>query len=151
MRSLNGHPIETTLPVNELFPISQAFLHRTVQDLKEYVQGWTTEPVFNLDEVGISDWEDRKTRNIAVPAAMLSQTIHHGISRTFKHILVVACACTTEKSLIPYIILSQDSPSLREQVKKHGVQFGTDLILMSNVKPSINAEIFSIHQNCGLI
>jgi hypothetical protein len=35
--------------------VPQASLHRTVQNLKEYVQGCTTELVFNLDEVDISD------------------------------------------------------------------------------------------------
>jgi hypothetical protein len=40
------------------------FLERTVQDLNEYeyVQGCPVELVFNLDEDGISDWEDRKAK-----------------------------------------------------------------------------------------
>jgi hypothetical protein len=37
---------------------------------------------------------------------------------------------------------SQNSPSAREQFKKHDVRFGTGLIMTSNVKPYINAEIF---------
>jgi hypothetical protein len=44
-----------------------AFIHRPVQNLQEYVQECTTERVFNLGKVGISDWEHRKTRNIFVP------------------------------------------------------------------------------------
>jgi hypothetical protein len=42
------------------------FLERSVQNLNEYVHGWTAELVFNLDEVGISDWEDRKARKVVV-------------------------------------------------------------------------------------
>jgi hypothetical protein len=30
--------------------------------------------VFNLDEVGISDWENRKTKTVIAPAAMHGQT-----------------------------------------------------------------------------
>jgi hypothetical protein len=36
------------------------------------------ELVFNLDEGGISDWEDRKkkTKTVIVPATMVGQTMH---------------------------------------------------------------------------
>jgi hypothetical protein len=37
---------------------------------------------------------------------------------------------------------SQDSASVREQLKKHSVRFGVDFVLKSNSKPYINAEIF---------
>jgi hypothetical protein len=48
--------------------VPRVFLARTVQNLNEYeyVQGGTAELVFNLDEVGISDWEDRKARKVVV-------------------------------------------------------------------------------------
>jgi hypothetical protein len=32
--------------------------------------------------------------------------------------------------------------SVREQAEKHGVEFGTDLIMKSNARPYISAEIF---------
>jgi hypothetical protein len=115
-----------------------------VQNLNEYVQGSTAELVFNLDEVGISDWEDRKARKIVVPAALCGRrdTIHHGISRKAKHISVIACVFVAEESLTPDNIASQDSPSDREQLKKHDVRFRTDLIMKSNAKRYISAEIF---------
>jgi hypothetical protein len=47
--------------------VPQGFPQKTGQNLKEYVQGCPTELVFNFDAVGISDWEDRETRNIVVP------------------------------------------------------------------------------------
>jgi hypothetical protein len=77
------------------------FLERTVQDLKEHVMRCVAELVFNLDEVGISDWEDRKTKTVIVPATMRGQTIHHEISRTVKHISVITCISVAEESLTP--------------------------------------------------
>jgi hypothetical protein len=68
--------------------------------------------------------------------------MHHGISRKVKHIWVIACVSAAGESLTPYIITSQDSPSVRGQLKKHGVRNGTDLIMKSNANPYINAEIF---------
>jgi hypothetical protein len=59
--------------------VPRVFLERTVQSLNEYVQGCTAELVFNLDEVGILDWENRKARKVVVPAtmpAMRGQTRH---------------------------------------------------------------------------
>jgi hypothetical protein len=98
--------------------------------------------VFNLDEVGISDWEDRKTRTVILPATMRGQTIHHEISRTVKHISVIACVCAAVESLTSYIITSQDPMLVQERLKKEGVRFGMDFVLRSNPKPYINAEIF---------
>jgi hypothetical protein len=57
------------------------FLERIIQDLHEYVQGCVVELVFNLDEIGISDWEDRKKKKVLGLAAAFGQTIHHGVSR----------------------------------------------------------------------
>jgi hypothetical protein len=98
--------------------------------------------VFNLDEVGISDWEDRKTKTVIVPAMMRGQTIHHEISRTVKHISVIAWVSAAGESLTPYVITAQAQTSVQERLKKEGVRFGTDFVLISNHKPSINAEIF---------
>jgi hypothetical protein len=94
-----------TVPQDEQrLQVPQASLHIAVQNLKEYVQRWTTELVFNLDEAPISDWEDRKTKNIAVPATISGQTIDHEISRNVKHISAIPRVSTTEKSHILHII-----------------------------------------------
>jgi hypothetical protein len=76
------------------------------------------ELVFNLDEVGTSDWEDRKTKTIVVPATIRGQTIHHEISRTVKHISVIAWVSAAEESLTPYIITSQAPTSVQEWLEK---------------------------------
>jgi hypothetical protein len=34
------------------------------------VQGWVAELMFNLDELGISDWEERETKKAIALAAM---------------------------------------------------------------------------------
>jgi hypothetical protein len=98
--------------------------------------------VFNLDKVGISDWEDRKTRKVVVPATMEGHTIHHGVSRNVKHISVIACVSAFGESLPPYILTSQNSSPVQEQLRKPGVRLGRDLILKSHSRPYVNAEIF---------
>jgi hypothetical protein len=68
--------------------------------------------------------------------------IHHEIFRTVKHISVIACGSAAGESLIPYMITSEASRPVQEQLNKHGVQFGTDFLLKSNPKPYINVESF---------
>jgi hypothetical protein len=49
--------------------------------LSELLPGSCAELVFNLEEVGISEWEDRAPRKVNVPVSMTDQTIHHGVHR----------------------------------------------------------------------
>jgi 2-methylisocitrate lyase-like PEP mutase family enzyme len=51
----------------------------------------------------------------------------------------------TGESLTPYILTSQDSPKVRERLKKHGVRFGTAFILTRRATPYVNAGIFAEH------
>jgi hypothetical protein len=73
----------------------RAFLERTIQDLHDSVQGRVAELVFNLAEVGIPDWEDRKTHKVIVSSATLSNRIHHGVSRNVKHISKISPCIVT--------------------------------------------------------
>lgn len=123
--------------------VPRCFLDEIVRCLTHFVHGCVAELVFNLDEVGISDWEDRTTRKVIVPLSARDQAIHHKINRALKHVSVIACVSAAGESLMPYIVTSQDSPKLRQQLKTHGVRFGTDFVLKSRAKPYINAEIFS--------
>jgi hypothetical protein len=82
----------------------------------------------------MSDWEDRKTRKVVVPATMEGQRMPHGVSRNMKHMSVIACVSSAGESLPLYVVMSQ--------LRKRGVRFGRDLILKSNSRPYVNAEIF---------
>jgi hypothetical protein len=112
---------KSTAQERQGFQIPRMLLQRTEQDLKEHIQTCVAELVFNLDEVAISDCGDRKTKTGIVPPTMRDQTIHHEISRTLKHISVIACICAAGKSLIPYIITSQAPTLVQKWLKKEGV------------------------------
>jgi hypothetical protein len=117
------------------------FLERIVQDSNEHVKGRIAKVVFNLDEVGISVWGEGKTRKVAVPSWMRREMINYRISRKVKRISVIARVSTGGESLNPYLFAAQDSISVREQLKKHGIQLGTDLVMTSNAKPYINTDV----------
>jgi hypothetical protein len=137
-----NHPNEKCRSRTAAFPSTRVFLDRRVQNLNEHVQRCFAKLEFNLDEVCISHWEDRKTRTVIEPSTMRGQTIHHGISRIVNHISVIVCVSAAEESLTPSIITSQDLASVREQLKKHSVRFGADFVLKSNTTLYINPIIF---------
>jgi hypothetical protein len=89
------------------------------------------ELVFNLDEIGMSEWEDRKEKKVIVRMTMDGQTAHHGASRNVKHISVIACITATGESMMPFIVTSQISDSIRKRLMSRGVRLGVDFVLRS--------------------
>jgi hypothetical protein len=67
------------------------FLNEIVRCLGECVHGMKAELVFNLDEVGVFEWEDSKDKNLIIPRALFGQMIHHRASRNLKHMSVITC------------------------------------------------------------
>jgi hypothetical protein len=47
--------------------VSRTFLNETMGCLREYVHGMKAELMFNLDEVGMLEREDRKRKKMIVP------------------------------------------------------------------------------------
>jgi hypothetical protein len=88
--------------------IPRCFLEQTLAYIAQFVHGRPTELVFNLDQVGISEWEDRKPQKVLVAKSMSDQTVHHKVNRNLRHVLVIACVSAAGESLIPYIVTSQD-------------------------------------------
>jgi hypothetical protein len=97
--------------------VSGVFLEIIIQDLHEDVKGCVAELVFNLDEIGISDWEHGKTKKVIALPAMCGQTIHHGVSRNEKDISVIACLSAARESLPHDIVTSHNSPTVQEHLK----------------------------------
>jgi hypothetical protein len=69
--------------------VPRIFLEKTIRSMHETLEGCPVDLVFDLDEVGISDWEDRKPKKVVVPIALAAHNIHHRISRNVKHISIV--------------------------------------------------------------
>jgi hypothetical protein len=56
-------------------------------------------------------------QRVIVPESMSAQKIHQNIKRNIKHLPVVACISAAGESLTPYIVTSQDSLPVRENLK----------------------------------
>jgi hypothetical protein len=75
--------------------VPRVFLEETIGIMQERLHGRPFELVFNLAEVGISDWEDRRPKKVVAPITTRAHNIHHRASRNLKHISIVTCICAS--------------------------------------------------------
>jgi hypothetical protein len=113
-----------------------------VRSMRDAVQAGPGGLVFNLDEVGMPDEDDRQPKKMVVSITTPLHSIHRRLSRSVKHISVVACISTNGACLTPYVVTSQDSAAVRRDLEADGMQIGRHSILKSRRKPSVNAELF---------
>jgi hypothetical protein len=119
-----------------------AFLDETICYLREHVQRIKAELVFNLDEVGMSQWEDRKDKKVIVPKTMDGQTIPYRASQNVRHISTITYITASGESLMPYTVISRDSESIRQKLMSRGVRLAIDLVLRQRPKPYVNGKLF---------
>jgi hypothetical protein len=74
---------------NPRLEMPRDFLEAAIEAFLDYVHNACAELVFNLDEIGISECEDRIEKRVIVPLAMKGQRILHSIHRNLKHISAV--------------------------------------------------------------
>jgi hypothetical protein len=120
---------------NPRLEIPRSFLDTMVECLRQYVQECCVDLGFNLDELGISEWEDPVARKVIVPVSMSGRTIHHGVHRNLKHRSVVCCVLASGESMTAFVISSQVIDSVIERLKTDGLRIGVDLIFERRQKP----------------
>jgi hypothetical protein len=71
--------------------IPREYLEQNIQRMKDSIHGKASELVFNLDEVGSTEWEDTKSKKVIVPISVLEEDVSRPVSRKFKHLSLLAC------------------------------------------------------------
>jgi hypothetical protein len=127
--------------------VPRVFLEETIRCLHDYVKSMKVELVFNLDEVGTSEWEDRKDKKVMVPKTMDAQTINHRVSWNVKHTSIITCITAGGESLTPYMVMLQDSETLRKKLMTRGIRLGVDFVLKHRPKPYVNGKLFLDYTN----
>jgi hypothetical protein len=84
--------------------IPRAYLEAHIALMRTHVTGRFSEIVFNLDELGSSDWEDRKPRKVLAPVAVSAGEMFHSVSRRYRHVTLLACVSAAGDALTPMII-----------------------------------------------
>jgi hypothetical protein len=82
----------TVVPQEELRLRSpREYLNDYISLIKEYVPLVPAELIFNLDETGLSDWEERKTKPVIIPSHASSSTLHYPTDRAIRHHTLLCC------------------------------------------------------------
>jgi hypothetical protein len=61
---------------NAHLQVSREFLLETINRIEEAAHGCVRDLAFNLDEAGVSEWEDRKSKKVVIPTDMGNQVRH---------------------------------------------------------------------------
>jgi hypothetical protein len=80
---------------NYRLQIPREFLEETLRYMEDAVQNLVRDLVFNLDELGVSEWKDQKPKRVVIPASLSGQTIHHGVNGNLEHVTIVSCVAAS--------------------------------------------------------
>jgi hypothetical protein len=119
--------------------IPRTYLNSYIQILHQVVDGIHPDLFYNLDEVGTSDWEDRKLKSVIVPFTLKGQVVHFDVDRTIRHQSIEVCISAAGDRLLP-LFLSSDRSS--REVFTTGVRENIDLSLRVADSAYMNEETF---------
>jgi hypothetical protein len=83
--------------------VLRAFPEAVIDGFRDRIHNSCVELVLNLDEIEISEWDDRHEKRVIVPSATRGQTIFHGVQRNLKHISVMACIPAAGEHMTPFL------------------------------------------------
>ena len=120
--------------------IPRDFLTAHFTNMKQIVEGCCSELCFNLDEVGSSDWEERKIKKVRISKSSNTKKVNNVVSRKLKHQTLVALVSYAGDALTPLLIASC---YVEEDLKKNGYHIGDDVIFRYQKLPFIKKELFN--------
>jgi hypothetical protein len=100
------------------------YLDQCIRLIKELVTLVPTELLFNVDESGFSDWEERKPKCVRIPTEARETILHYPASRKIRHQTLVCCAMAAGDAYCP--LLESSDPATRA-VFEHQIRDGIDL------------------------
>jgi hypothetical protein len=90
----------------------------------------------------MSESEDRQRQKMIVRATMGGETIHHRASRGVRHISIIICITAAGESLMPHIVISQNSDAIRKRLMNRRVYVGVGFVLRHRSKPHVSGKLF---------
>jgi hypothetical protein len=119
--------------------VPRACLEEQIQLLKTHLTGKVAELVFNLDELGSADWEDRKVKKVIVPAGVAKEDVYHPVSRRHRHMTLLSCVSVSSDALTPLVITTSPiSGALWRRVLREG----DDAMIRHRSSTYITVELF---------
>ena len=122
--------------------VPRRFLTEFLDLVDHIIQITPAELVYNIDETGLSDWEERHTKTVIVPSEIDVENLHYPVDRGNRHITFIVTISGGGDAYFPLAVTS--NPEL-EQIFDLGVRRDVDLFLKISNSPYINKETFVNH------
>jgi hypothetical protein len=133
---------------NVRLEVPREHLERYINLMKEYVLLVPTELIFNIDESGFSDWEDRKSKSILIPIEARRTTLNYPVSRKIRQQTFVCCVTAVGDAYCALVLSAQ--PAARA-VFQYQVREEIDLQIEIVPSPYATSVIFERYVDTVLI
>jgi hypothetical protein len=124
--------------------VPRVFLERTIDNIKQYMHGQVFELVFNLDEIGYSDWEDHCKKCVIVLMVFKGPLIHHKLTGSTRHVTTLVSVTAAGDLLPPYLVIAQ---KLNQEFHSSGLVLGKYAVIVENRSPYANQQLFADYVN----
>jgi hypothetical protein len=115
------------------------YLQGFIDLLRMYVPLVPSELIFNLDETGLSDWEERKRKRVLVRADRADYELHYPVDRAIRHQTLLCCISASGDAYCP-LVLSANRGILA--IFNRGVRENIDLQIRIVDSPYMTSDIF---------
>jgi hypothetical protein len=119
--------------------VPRVYLEEHIQLLKTHLSGKVAELVFNVDELGSTDWEDRKAKRVIVPARIAEGDLYHPISRRRQHMTLRACVSASGDAPTAFVITAFP---ISDALWRRGLRQGEDAMIRHHSPAHITEELF---------
>jgi hypothetical protein len=101
------HIIRTVVKPQEQLrlQIPREYLNDYISLIKTYTPLVPAELIFNLDETGLSDWEERKAKPVIIQSHASQTALHYPIDRTVRHHTLLCCVSASGDAYCPFLSL----------------------------------------------
>jgi hypothetical protein len=103
--------------------IPPSFLDDCIRLIQTYVPLVPIELIFNLDETGLSHWEERKSKRVIVPSDSTQTPLHYPADRGIRHHTLLCCISAFGDVYTSLLIASRPSAN---RIFEKGVRAGID-------------------------
>jgi hypothetical protein len=125
-----------------------AYLEVHIAIMRTHIPGGFSEMVFNLDEMGSSDWDDRKPRKALAPVTVSAGDVFHCVSRQYRHVTLLACVSATGDALTPMIV---SQTSVRDSFGSRAFGQDEDVMVRQRKPAYVDEELFHEYLTHGFI
>ena len=122
--------------------IPRSYLNKYIDLITKLIGITPAELIYNIDESGLSDWEEKKPKTAIVPKELENCILHYPVSRKNRHVSLVVTINAGGDGYFPMIVTSDPKA---EMIFQYGVRKNTDLIVKIERTPYVTKQVFKQH------